>query len=97
MKNSKWKQVDSLPGEYTQLMLFPPTVQEILTARVNELEEKLERQRKGQFGKIGRSEKRLKDLEERFDWIEKAICHQDKIKANLGSENTCKILEMMLS
>ncbi len=88
MKNSKWKQAEALPGQYTQLRLFPPTDHEILLARVNELEEKLERQRKGQFGKIGRNDKRLADLEERFGWMEKAICHSETIQQ-------CEILEMV--
>lgn len=92
MKNTTWKQADSLPPSYTQLRLFPPTAEEILLARVVEIEEKLERQRKGQFGKIGRNEKRLKDLEERFGWIEKAICNGETVQ-----QNTCEILEMAIN
>ena len=92
MRNTKWKKVESLAGEYTQLRLFPPTPHEILLARVNELEEKLERQRKGQFGKIGRTEKQLRELEERFVWIEKAIC-----QGEVSQQNTCEILEMAVN
>lgn len=93
MRNSNWKEVNSLNEmipEYKQLRLFPPSVEEILLARVNELEQKLERQRKGQFGKIGRNEKRLRELEERFVWIEKAICQGETCEI----KNTCEILEM---
>jgi hypothetical protein len=92
MKNSNWTKTDKLPPQYTQLRLFPPTPHEILLARVNELEEKLERQRKGQFGKIGRTEKQLRELEERFVWIEKAICQGDA-----NQQNTCEILEMAIN
>ena len=88
MKNSDWKKVDSLPPIHTQLRLFPLTGEEILLARVNELEQKLERQRKGQFGKIGRTEKQLRELEERFVWIEKAICQGETVQK-------CEILEMV--
>lgn len=98
MRKSQWEKAESLPGQYTQLRLFPPTQEEILLARINQFEtdmkDKLERQRKGQFGKIGRHEKRLNDLEERFGWMEKAIC-QGKI--DVDSNSTCEILEMALS
>lgn len=97
MKNSRWKEVDSLPDQYTQLRLFPPTNEEVLAARLNELEAKLDRQRKGQFGKIGAQEKRLRELEERFGWIEKSICQGQNSTEESHSENTCEILEMVLS
>lgn len=84
MRNSQWKQVESLPGQYTQLRLFPPTTEEMLIARVNELEAKLERQRKGQFGKIGAVDKKCKDMLERLEIIERGICQQ----------KPCEILEM---
>lgn len=86
MRNSQWTQVSELPGQYTQLRLFPPTAEEVLLARVNELDAKLERQRKGQFGKIGKQEKKMMDLEERLTWIEKGLCKP--------IENTCEIVEM---
>lgn len=93
MRKSRWEKVESLPGQYVQLRLFPPTQEEILMARINQFEtdikEKLERQRKGQFGKIGRHEKRLNDLEERFGWMEKALCHSKE-------KSDCEILEMVL-
>lgn len=97
MKNSSWKQVGSLEEMttgYTQLRLFPPTGEEILLARVNELEAKLERQRKGQFGKIGRTEKQLRELEERFVWIEKAICNGE-CKETKEIIHECEVLEMV--
>jgi hypothetical protein len=91
MKNSSWKECESLPGEFTQLRLFPPTPQEILTARLNEIEAKLERQRKGQFGKIGRSEKRLTELESRLEILERGICQMNECKTDLH----CQIFEMV--
>jgi len=98
MRKSRWEKTESLPGQYTQLRLFPPTPEEILMSRINQFEtdmkEKLERQRKGQFGKIGRQEKRLTDLEERFIWMEKAICHQ--VKQEVTDNSSCEILEMVL-
>ncbi len=85
MKNSDWKQVDKLPdGNYVQLRLFPPTAEEVLIARVNELEQKLERQRKGQFAKIGRNDKLFRELEERVTIIERGLCQQ----------SACEIHEM---
>ena len=97
MKNSSWKMVDKLPDQYIQLEFFPPTPTEVLLGRVLELEQKLERQRKSQFGKIGRQEKRLYDLEERFKWMEKAVCSNNKNDENSSIENTCEILEMVVS
>lgn len=98
MRNSQWEQSETLPGQYSQLMLFPPTQEEILLARINQFEtdmkDKLERQRKGQFGKIGRQEKRLTDLEERLGWIEKAVCQN---KDQSDSNSSCVILNMALS
>jgi hypothetical protein len=96
MKNSQWKITDSLPGGYTQLRLFAPTTEEILIARMNELEAKLERQRKGQFGNIGRALKQCKELQERLEIMEKGLCIGSfECKAALQeSNNTCEILEM---
>ena len=90
MKNSDWKKVDALPPSHTQLRLFPLTVEEILLARVNELEAKLERQRKAQFGKIGRNDKKITDVDTRLAWIEKWIC-----ETNYQPKNECEILEMV--
>lgn len=97
MKNSSWKQVGSLEEmtvNYVQLRLFPLTPEEILLARVNELEktltEKLERQRKCQFGKIGRNDKKIDDVDQRLAWIEKWICEN-----NYQPERTCEVLEMV--
>jgi len=85
MRNSQWKLSDSLPdGRYTQLRLFPPTIEEVLLARIVELEQKLERQRKGQFAKIGRNDKAFREMEQRLSIIEKGLCQQ----------NTCEILNM---
>ncbi len=92
MRKSSWKIAECLPGEYTQLRLFPPTPIEVLGFRMRELEEKLERQRKGQFGKIGRNDKRLADLEERFAWMEKAICHG----ATVEEKTTCEIVDLAI-
>lgn len=95
MRNSKWKEGDILSPQYVQLRLFPPTEYEILLARVNELEEKvldkMDRQRKAQFGKIGRHDKRLADLETRFEWMERALCHSQKNE----EDSKCEILEMV--
>lgn len=91
MKNAKWTITESLPGEYTQLRLFAPTQHEILLARVIELEAKLDRQRKGQFGKIGRVEKTCKELIERLEIIERGICQMNECKAALQD---CQIMQM---
>jgi predicted nuclease with TOPRIM domain len=76
-----------------QLRLFPMTEYEILLARVNELETelktKLEKQRKCQFGKIGKLEKRLTDLEERYEHIERGICQSQ------AALHECEIFEMV--
>jgi hypothetical protein len=84
MKNSQWKLSESLPGKYTQMRLFPPTMEEVLLARIIELEQKLERQRKGQFAKIGRNDKAFREMEERISIIEKGLCQQ----------SSCEILNM---
>ena len=90
MKNSSWKIAESLPGNYTQLRLFPPTQHEIYMARITELEAKLERQRKGQFGEIGRSKKRIKELEERLEILERGLCKGDIVKKD------CEIFSMAI-
>ncbi len=56
-----------------QLMLFEETVEEKLMKRMKELEQKLERQRKGQFAKIGALTK----------MYEEAICDLEMLKANI--------------
>ncbi len=90
MTNSEWKQVESLPTGYTQLRLFPLTDHEILLIRMKEVEQKLERQRKAQFGKIGRNDKKITEVHERLEWIEKWIC-----ETNWQPKNTCEVLEMV--
>jgi hypothetical protein len=60
--------------QYVQLPLFELTTEEMLIAKVQQLSEKLDRQRKGQFGKIGRLEKRCNDLEERMMILERGLC-----------------------
>ena len=89
-RNTNWISGDWPHDDNLQLRFFPPTEHEILLARVNELEEKLERQRKGQFGKIGGQEKRLADLEQRFEWMERGLCRMNK-----EEETQCEILEMV--
>ena len=84
---------DKWVSQEIQLRLFPMSEYEILLARVNELEielkAKLERQRKGQFGKIGRSEKRLTELESRLAILERGICQSN------DRQMECEILEMV--
>lgn len=81
MKKSPWKLVDSLP-EYTQLLLFPPTEIEVLTIRVKqfeaEIKEKLDRQRKSQFAKIGALQKCVDELKQDMDIIKHGLCQQNK-------------------
>lgn len=93
MRSSSWKIAECLPGEYTQLRLFPPTQIEILSFRIKELEEKLERQRKGQFGKIGAIGKQCKELFERLEIIEKGLCLGT---IEIPEKTTCEIVEMAI-
>lgn len=69
--------------KYEQLLLFPPTVEEILIHRVNELESKLDRQRKSQFGKIGEIKKQCDELFSRLKIIEEGICKTSRTKEEL--------------
>ncbi len=45
-----------------------------LTNHIKELQVKLEKQRRAQFGRIGENTKRINGLEERFEIIERFIC-----------------------
>lgn len=96
MNKCKWVQAHELPkpGQMVQLRLFPLTEVEILTRRVIQFEqyitEKLEAQRKGQFGKIGRNDKLLKEILERLEILEAGICRNELI------QKPCEIIEMKL-
>lgn len=85
MRFAPWKKAE-FPADMKQLEFFPPTPHEILIARVNELEGKLERQRKGQFGKIGTLQKKYDELMADMEVIKRGLCQQ----------NTCEIVEMAL-
>lgn len=96
MNKCKWVQEQELPkpGQMMQLRLFPLTEIEILTRRVMQFEErmteKLEAQRKGQFGKIGRNEKLLKEILERLEILEAGLCRNELVS------KPCEIFEMAL-
>lgn len=57
-----------------QLTFFEPTMEEKLSIRIRELEEKLDRQRKGQFAKIGALTKMYEETKNDLDYIKAAIC-----------------------
>lgn len=93
------KEFDKIP-KYIQLELFPPTQDEVLFYRIlgneqkfKELEGKLDRQRKAQFGKIGSLEKKYADLEERLALIEKGICQS---QAALHDIPVCEIVALTM-
>lgn len=80
MNDLTWERAECLP-KYVQLELFPRTKEEILTYRVlesdkkvKELADKLDRQRKAQFAKIGAIHKAMDELFERLNVMEKGIC-----------------------
>lgn len=58
-----------------QLDFFEQTETSILKSRIEELEDKLDRQRKSQFAKIGAQEKRIVHLEETVNLLVRNICH----------------------
>lgn len=62
----------------TQLLIFGDYVEEPLEAkllrRVQELEDKLDRQRKGQFAKIGQIRKDYDSLIHEFETLKSAMC-----------------------
>ncbi len=58
-----------------QLDFFEQTETSILKAKIEELEDKLDRQRKSQFAKIGAQEKRISQLEETVNLLIRNICH----------------------
>lgn len=96
MNKCTWVKAEELPkpGQMVQLRLFPLTEVEILTRRVIQFEErmteKLEAQRKGQFGKIGRNEKLLKEILERLEILEAGLCRNELV------QKPCEIFEMAL-
>jgi len=57
-----------------QLDFFEQTETSILKAKIEELEDKLDRQRKSQFAKIGAQEKRIVQLEESLTLLIRNIC-----------------------
>jgi len=58
-----------------QLDFFEETETSILKAKIEELEDKLDRQRKSQFAKIGAQEKRITQLEETVNLLIRNICN----------------------
>lgn len=57
-----------------QLMLFEETQEEKLHKRMQELEDKLDRQRKGQFAKIGALAKMYDETRHELEMLKVAIC-----------------------
>jgi hypothetical protein len=83
MRCHPWNKAE-FPSDMQQLMLFPPTQEEILIARINEMEGKLDRQRKGQFAKIGALQKKYDELLADMEIIKRGLCRQ----------NACEIVEL---
>lgn len=81
----KKKKSDQSSPTYTQLVLFPPSPNEILCDKMAELEQKLDRQRKSQFAKIGELQKKYDMLYEDMEILKRGICQ---------SKQSCEILEM---
>lgn len=73
---------------YIQLEMFEPSFETCMIVRVKTVEEKVEKYRKAQFGKITNAEKRVKELEERLAIIERGLC-SGKLQ-----QNGCEILDM---
>lgn len=57
-----------------QLDFFEETEISILKAEINELKEKLDRQRKSQFAKIGANTKEILELKADMELIKRNIC-----------------------
>jgi len=57
-----------------QLDFFEQPETSILKAEIARLEDKLDRQRKSQFAKIGAQEKRITQLEEDMEILKRNIC-----------------------
>lgn len=57
-----------------QLCLFEETQEEKFDKRMKELEDKLERQRKGQFAKIGALTKMYNETRHELETLKSAIC-----------------------
>lgn len=70
--------------DYIQLEFFEPSFEMCMNVRMKTVEEKCEKYRKAQFGKITRAEKRVAELEDRLAIIERGLCQQ----------KDCQILEM---
>lgn len=75
-------------NNYVQLELFEPTFEMCMEVRMKTVEQKCEKYRKAQFGKITRAEKRITELEERLSIIERGLCRNELIK------NDCEILSI---
>ncbi len=57
-----------------QLLLFQDPPEEVMKRKMDRFIETCEKRVKGQFGKIGLLEKRVKDLECKLDLLESFIC-----------------------
>ncbi len=84
MKNPQWK-TGKLPEDMYQLRLFPLTTEQILEARLTDFADKLDRQRKSQFAKIGSLQKKYDDLLADVEIIKRGLCYQN---------NACEIVQM---
>lgn len=82
-----------MSNNFQQLMLFPESFEVTLRARQKEFEEKitdkLTRQQKCQFAKIGKIQKDYDELKHEFETLKKAIC-----KNSLPIISTCEIVEI---
>ena len=61
-------------GQMLQLTLFEETAEEKLNKRLKELEDKLDRQRKGQFAKIGALTKMYEEARFDLELLKANIC-----------------------
>lgn len=64
------------PVQYDFFESKEETERKALAAFIKQLGDKLERQRKSQFAKIGENRKRIDDLEERLAILERNICRK---------------------
>lgn len=74
--------------KYHQLEFFEASFETCMNVRMKTVEEKCEKYRKAQFGKITRAEKRITELEERLAILERGLCRNEIIKKD------CEVFEM---
>lgn len=78
--------------KYEQMLLFEEPLDVKVIKACREMRDAYDRSRKSQFAKIGELNKKVRDLEERLDVIERGLC----VKSKAVLHEPCEFFQLAL-